>query len=83
MIDVKALITLWSGKKVELPTPKPHVEEEEEEETKNREEIKGKKKDISEGKKDHDSTMNANLEKELIDSCPIGVLADSCLASAP
>nr|CAN77736.1 hypothetical protein VITISV_009106 [Vitis vinifera] len=28
--DVKALITLRSGKKVELPTPKPHVEEEEE-----------------------------------------------------
>nr|CAN67503.1 hypothetical protein VITISV_016516 [Vitis vinifera] len=64
--DVKALITLRSGEKVESPTPKPHVEEEEEEETKKREEIKGKKKDISEGKKDHDSTMNANPEKELI-----------------
>ncbi|RVW13739.1 hypothetical protein CK203_087185 [Vitis vinifera] len=64
--DVKALITLRSGKKVESPTPKPHVEEEEEEETKKREEIKGKKKDIGEGKKDHDSTMNANPEKELI-----------------
>ncbi|RVW86161.1 hypothetical protein CK203_038024 [Vitis vinifera] len=64
--DVKALITLRSGKKVELPTPKPHVEEEEEEETKKREEIKGKKKDISEGKEDHDSTVNANPEKELI-----------------
>ncbi|KAL6347653.1 hypothetical protein AAG906_026181 [Vitis piasezkii] len=50
----------------ELPTPKPHVEEEEEEETKKREEIKGKKKDISEGKEDHDSTVNANPEKELI-----------------
>ncbi|RVW72357.1 hypothetical protein CK203_056246 [Vitis vinifera] len=48
--DVKALITLRSGKKVELPTPKPHVEEEEEEETKKREEIKVKKKDISERK---------------------------------
>ena len=66
MRDVKALITLRSGKKVELLTPKPHVEEEEEEETKKREEIKGKKKDIGEGKKDHDSTMNANPEKELI-----------------
>ncbi|RVW80058.1 hypothetical protein CK203_055796 [Vitis vinifera] len=51
---------------VELPTPKPHVEEEVEEETKKREEIKGKKKDISEGKEDHDSTVNANPEKELI-----------------
>ncbi|RVW70544.1 hypothetical protein CK203_059249 [Vitis vinifera] len=39
--------------------------QEEEEETKKREEIKGKKKDISEGK-DHDSTVNANPEKELI-----------------
>ncbi|RVW60225.1 hypothetical protein CK203_097075 [Vitis vinifera] len=64
--DVKALITLRSGKKVELPTPKPHVEEKEEEETKKREEMKGKKKDINEGKEDHDSTVNANPEKELI-----------------
>ena len=64
--DVKALITLRSGKKVELPTPKPHVEEEKEEETKKREEIKGKKKDISEGKEDHDSIVNANPEKILI-----------------
>ena len=65
--DVKALITLRSGKKVELPTPKPQVEEEEEEEeTKKSEEIKGKKKDISERKEDHDSTVNANPEKVLI-----------------
>nr|CAN69880.1 hypothetical protein VITISV_017361 [Vitis vinifera] len=64
--DVKALITLRSGKKVELPTPKPHVEEEEEEETKKREEIKVKKKDISERKENHDSTVIANPEKVLI-----------------
>ena len=50
MRDVKALITLRSGKKFESPTPKPYVEEKEEEETKKREEIKGKKKYISEGK---------------------------------
>ncbi|RVW80707.1 hypothetical protein CK203_053963 [Vitis vinifera] len=31
MKDVKALITLRSGKKIEKPTPKPHVEKEEEE----------------------------------------------------
>nr|CAN64212.1 hypothetical protein VITISV_031909 [Vitis vinifera] len=62
--DVKALITLRRGKKVELPTPKPHVEKnEKEEETEKGEEIKGKKKDSSEGKEDHDSTVNANLEK--------------------
>ncbi|KAL6310568.1 hypothetical protein AAG906_015306 [Vitis piasezkii] len=33
---------------------------------KEEEEMKGKKKDIGEGKKDHDSTVNANPEKELI-----------------
>ena len=67
MRDVKALITLRRGKKVELPTPKPHVEKkEEEEETEKGEEIKGKKKDSSEGKEDHDSTVNANLEKVVI-----------------
>ena len=68
MRDVKALITIRSGKKVELPTPKPHVEkeEEEEEEIEEREEIKGKKKDSSERKEDHDSTVNANLEKVVI-----------------
>ena len=64
--DVKAFITLRSGKKVELPTPKPRVEEEEEEETKKMEEIKGKKKDISEGTEDCDSTVNANPEKSLL-----------------
>ena len=64
--DVKALITLRSGKKVELPTPKPHVEEKKEEETQKREEIKGKKEDISERKEDHDSILNANPEKMLI-----------------
>ncbi|KAL6332918.1 hypothetical protein AAG906_019923 [Vitis piasezkii] len=64
--DVKALITLRSGKKFELPTPKPHVEEKEEEETQKREEIKGKKEDISERKEDHDSTVNANPEKAVI-----------------
>ena len=63
MRDVKALITLRSGKKVELPTPKPFVEEEE---TKKREEIKGKKEDTSERKEDHDPILNANSEKMLI-----------------
>ena len=65
--DVKALITLRSGKKVEPPTPKPHVEEEEE--TKKGEEMKGKKKDVSEnseGEEDHVSTVNAKPEKELL-----------------
>ncbi|RVW85950.1 Retrovirus-related Pol polyprotein from transposon 17.6 [Vitis vinifera] len=62
MKDVKALITLRSGKKIEKPTPKPHVEKEEEIK-------KGRKwkkeSEISEKKKDYDSTMNAIPEKEL------------------
>ena len=66
MRDIKALITLRSGKKVEPPTLKPYVEEKKDEEIKKREEMKGKKKDISEGEKDHGSTVNANPEKELI-----------------
>ena len=44
MRDVKALITLRSGKKVESPTPKPNVAENEEEETKKREEMEDKKR---------------------------------------
>nr|CAN66942.1 hypothetical protein VITISV_010069 [Vitis vinifera] len=60
--DIKALITLRSGKKVELPTPKPHIEkEEEEEETEKMEEIKGNKKDNNERKEDHDSTVKVNI----------------------
>ena len=66
MRDVKALITLRSCKKVEPPTLKPYVEEKKDEEIKKREEMKGNKKDISEGEEDHGSTVNANLEKELI-----------------
>ena len=67
MRDVKALVTLRSGKKVELPTPKPHVEkEEEEEETKKREEIKGKKKGSGGSKEDYDSTVNKDSEKIVI-----------------
>ena len=60
------MITLRSGKEVELPTPKQHDEIEGEKETEKREEIKGKEKDTSEGKEDHDSTVNANPEKVLI-----------------
>ena len=40
--------------------------EEKEKETEKREEIKGKKKDSSEMKNDHDSTMEATSEKVLI-----------------
>ncbi|RVW18305.1 hypothetical protein CK203_109131 [Vitis vinifera] len=64
MKDVKALITLRSGKKIEKPTPKPHVEKEEE--IKKGDEMEDKESEISEKKKDSDSTMNAIPEKELL-----------------
>ena len=64
MKDVKALITLRSGKKIEKPTPKPYVEKEEE--TKKGKEMEGKKREISEKNEDYDSTMNAIPEKELL-----------------
>ncbi|RVW73698.1 Retrovirus-related Pol polyprotein from transposon 297 [Vitis vinifera] len=63
MKDVKALITLRSGKKIEKPTPKPHVEKEEE--IKKGKEMEDKESEISE-EKDSDSTMNAIPEKELL-----------------
>ncbi|RVW59058.1 hypothetical protein CK203_111533 [Vitis vinifera] len=63
--DVKALITLRSGKKVECQHPS-HMLKRKKKKRQKKEEIKGKKKDISEGKEDHDSTVNANPEKVLI-----------------
>ena len=42
--DVKAVITLRSGKEVDLPTSKPEHELESEVEKEKREEIKGKRK---------------------------------------
>ncbi|RVW33944.1 Retrovirus-related Pol polyprotein from transposon 17.6 [Vitis vinifera] len=62
MVDF--LLNLTKTPRVEPPTPKSHVEEEEE--TKKGEEMKGKKKDVSEEKEDRDSTVNENPEKELI-----------------
>ncbi|RVW72437.1 hypothetical protein CK203_053609 [Vitis vinifera] len=48
MKDVKALITLWSGKKIEKPTPEPYVEKEEE--IKKGKEVEDKESEISERK---------------------------------
>ncbi|RVW21445.1 Pro-Pol polyprotein [Vitis vinifera] len=62
--DVKALITLRSGKKIEQPTPKPHVEKEEE--MKKGKEMEDKGSEISEEKKDSDSTIKAIPEKEFL-----------------
>ena len=60
------MITLRSGKEVELPTPKPHDETESEKEIEKMEEIKGKKKESSGKKEDHDSIVNEDLEKIFI-----------------
>nr|CAN69399.1 hypothetical protein VITISV_023829 [Vitis vinifera] len=65
-MDVKAMITLRSGKEVELQPPKPHDETDSEKETEKREKIKGKKKGSSERKEDHDSTVNEDPEKIVI-----------------
>nr|CAN79312.1 hypothetical protein VITISV_013032 [Vitis vinifera] len=64
--DVKAMITLRSGKEVELQTPKPHDETESEKEIEKREEIKGKNKGSSGRKEDHDSIVNEDPEKIVI-----------------
>ena len=63
MRDVKAMITLRSGKEVELPMPKLHDEAESEKETEMRDEIKRKKKESTGRKEDHDSTVNEDSEK--------------------
>ena len=60
------MITLRSGKEVELPTPKPHDETESEKETEKKEEIKGNKKGRSGRKEDHDSTVNEDPKKIVI-----------------
>ena len=60
--DVKALITLRSGKKIEQPAPKPHVEKEEE--IKKGKDMEDKESEISEEKKDFDSRMNEIPENE-------------------
>ncbi|KAL6335134.1 hypothetical protein AAG906_027194 [Vitis piasezkii] len=64
--DVKALITLRSGKKIEKPIPEPHVYVEKEEEINKGKEMEDKESEISEEKKDSDSTMKAIPEKELL-----------------
>ena len=61
MRDVKAMITLRNGKEVEL-----HDETENEKKIEKREEIKGKKKGSSGRKEDHDSIVNEDQKKIVI-----------------
>ena len=66
MRDVKALITLRSGKEVELPTPKLHDEKEGEEETEKMEEIKGKRPRNTTKKEDHYFTVKEGPERTIV-----------------
>ena len=61
--EVKAVITLRSGKEVDLPTSKPEHEPESEAEKEKREEIKGKRKGNSAKNEDLESTMNEEPER--------------------
>ena len=62
MREVKVVITLRSGKEVDLPTPKleqePEQEPESEAEKEKKEENKGKKKESSIKKKDLEAKVN-------------------------
>ncbi|RVW91378.1 Retrovirus-related Pol polyprotein from transposon 17.6 [Vitis vinifera] len=59
--DVKALITLRSGKEVELPTPSHMLKKRKKRRDRKDEKIKGNKKGSSERKEDHDSTVKVNI----------------------
>ena len=63
--EVKAVITLRSGKEVDLPTTKPEPEQEREAEEEKNEEFKGKRPRNNIKKKDHDSTMNEEPERTI------------------
>ena len=65
MREVKSMITLRSGKEVYLPTTTPEQETEREAEEEKKEEFQGKKPGNSTKKKDHDSTMNEELERTI------------------
>ena len=60
--EVKAVITLRSGKEVDLPTSKPEHELKSEAEKEKREKIKGKRKGSSKKNEDLEATMNEEPE---------------------
>ena len=61
--EVKAVITLRSGKEVDLPTSKLEKEPENEAEEKKMEEIKGKRKGNSPKKEDLEAIVNERPER--------------------
>ncbi|RVW13139.1 Retrovirus-related Pol polyprotein from transposon 17.6 [Vitis vinifera] len=64
--EVKAVITLRSGKEVDQPTSKPKHDEENVAEKEKSEEIKGKRKGKSTKKDDHDSNVDEEPERIVI-----------------
>ena len=64
--EVKAVITLRSGKEVDHPTSKPKHDEESVAEKENSEEIKGKRKRKSTKKYDHDFSVDEEPERIVI-----------------
>ena len=63
--EVKAVITLRSGKEVDLPTSKLEHEPENETEKEKREEIKGKRKGNNAKKENLKSTVNEEPKKTI------------------
>ncbi|RVW50269.1 hypothetical protein CK203_081227 [Vitis vinifera] len=64
--EVKAVITLRSGKEVDQPTSKPKHDEESVTKKEKSEEINGKKKEKSTKKDDHESSVDEEPEKIVI-----------------
>ncbi|RVX01286.1 hypothetical protein CK203_031352 [Vitis vinifera] len=64
--EVKAIITLRSGKEVDQPTSKPRHDEKSVAEKEKSEEIKGKRKGKSTKKDDHDSSVDEKPERIVI-----------------
>ena len=64
--EVKAVITLRSGKEVDQPTSKPKHDEKSVEEKEKSEEMKGKRKGKSTKKDDHDSSVDEEPERIVI-----------------
>ena len=65
MREIKAVITLRSGKEIDLPTPKPEQEPETEAEKDKKEENKGKKKESSTKKEDLEAKVNEKPERTI------------------
>ena len=63
--EVKAMITLRSGKEVDLPTSKLEHEPDSEAEKEKREKIKGKRKGNSAKKEDFEPTVNEEPERTI------------------